>query len=608
MASCITPEWVATSPRVKMTVTQTASTSTQVTLSWKVEYISSSPAYTNNFGRPYDVTINGVQVKNGTYNINNVTGTNLIANGTVNISKGTSSKSIPFSINFNFALQWSGVAAAVKSASGSISIDARDSYTVKYDANGGTGAPNAQTKWAGTTLKLSTVNPKKTGHTFLGWSTNSTATTETYKSGGLFTANKSVTLYAIYKANTYTVKYDANGGTGAPNAQTKTYGKTLVLSKVIPVKTNYVFMGWGTSSSSSTVVYKAGDNYVKNTSITLYGIWKIGYKKPKINNLVVERCLENGVLDEFGTYILVKCNWETEKTVTSIKVEYKSSASQVYENSKIITASGTKGSIEEIIGSGDFSIELSYNVRITVADASGNTAVIKNVAQTHYDIDLLGGGGGVAFGKPAEINGVDFGMPIILRNGININIMTWSNDELLMIGSNEINQFFFGYGSYAKRIGITYLDGNNVSIRSRNGIDLIANNVNIQGRAYGSQKILWSGGLYMTAGHTATLSDSISKQPNGISLIFSQYRNNEVQNYQFQSFFVPKQQIKAHEGCGHTFLLTDDGNFEIMACKYLYIHDTKIVGKDYNGLEETKGTCGITFNNHLYVLRYVIGF
>ena len=70
----------------------------------------------------------------------------------------------------------------------------------------------------------------------------------------------------------YTVSYNANGGSGAPSSQTKWYGETLTLSSTVPKRTNYTFTGWATSSSGS-VVYKAGGSYTSNSGATLYAKW-----------------------------------------------------------------------------------------------------------------------------------------------------------------------------------------------------------------------------------------------------------------------------------------------------------------------------------------------
>ncbi|MBQ4140175.1 MAG: InlB B-repeat-containing protein [Clostridia bacterium] len=149
-----------------------------------------------------------------------------------------------------------------------------DTYTVTFKANGGNGVPSAQTKVHDVTLPLSTTVPTRTGYSFLGWSTSSSATSATYTAGGSYTANSAVTLYAVWKANTYTVSFHANGGTGAPSAQTKTYGVNLTLPSVIPIRTGYSFLGWATSTSATSATYNAGGAYTSNSGATLYAVWK----------------------------------------------------------------------------------------------------------------------------------------------------------------------------------------------------------------------------------------------------------------------------------------------------------------------------------------------
>ena len=77
----------------------------------------------------------------------------------------------------------------------------------------------------------------------------------------------------IWKINTYTISYNANGGSGAPASQTKTYGTNLTLSSVKPTRTNYNFLGWATSSSATTAQYAAGGTYTSNAAATLYAVW-----------------------------------------------------------------------------------------------------------------------------------------------------------------------------------------------------------------------------------------------------------------------------------------------------------------------------------------------
>jgi uncharacterized repeat protein (TIGR02543 family) len=150
-------------------------------------------------------------------------------------------------------------------------------YTVTYNANGGTGAPAAQIKTENQTLYLSSTIPTRTGYTFLGWSTSSTATSATYSAGGSYTVNAAATLYAVWRqnaVNTYTITYNVNGGTGAPASQTKIHGTTLYLSSTIPTRTGYTFLGWAHSMTSDVANYSAGGAFTSDKETTLYAVWQ----------------------------------------------------------------------------------------------------------------------------------------------------------------------------------------------------------------------------------------------------------------------------------------------------------------------------------------------
>ena len=146
-------------------------------------------------------------------------------------------------------------------------------YTITYNANGGTGAPSPQTKTHGVNLTLSSVIPTRSGYTFLGWATYQSATAPQYYDGGLYTVDAGATMYAVWTNRTYTISYNANGGTGAPASQTKAEDLYITLSSTVPTRSGYTFQGWATSSSSTTVQYQPGDRYTANASVTLYAVW-----------------------------------------------------------------------------------------------------------------------------------------------------------------------------------------------------------------------------------------------------------------------------------------------------------------------------------------------
>lgn len=118
-----------------------------------------------------------------------------------------------------------------------------------------------------------------TGYTFEGWSESNDNTADapagTYQ---LFTASGTSAyknLYACWTAQTYTISYNANGGSGAPGPQTKTHGVTLTLSSTKPTRDGYEFLGWATSSTATSATYSAGGSYTTNAAATLYAVWKV---------------------------------------------------------------------------------------------------------------------------------------------------------------------------------------------------------------------------------------------------------------------------------------------------------------------------------------------
>lgn len=73
---------------------------------------------------------------------------------------------------------------------------------------------------------------------------------------------------------TYRISYNANGGTGAPSAQTKIYGNTLTLSGTKPICLGSIFKNWNTKQNGTGISYNPGDIYTANEPLTLYAQWE----------------------------------------------------------------------------------------------------------------------------------------------------------------------------------------------------------------------------------------------------------------------------------------------------------------------------------------------
>ena len=637
------------------TVTRTSATTftVKINASWETYY---SGAKTN-----YGMTASsgGASVTLNPFGTKAESGSGTLT-GTYSISgNGAATKTITVTFkNFNN----DNGKSATKNVTFNVSVPAWTSYTVTFNANGGTGAPGKQTKWKDQTLTLSGTKPIRTGHTFLGWATSSTATSAAYSAGGSYTSNSSVTLYAVWKANTYTVSYNANGGTGAPGNQTKTYGKNLTLSSTKPTRTNYNFKGWGTSASATTVSYASGATYTANSAITLYAVWELAYKKPRIGNVSMVRCNSDGTPNDEGQNGLISFTWNCDRTISSITIGWKTTTSDSWTTVNVGSNDLTSGNVQQIVGNDSISSETTYDVRITVSDSNGSSYVTGTLASVKFAVDVKSGGKGIAFGKTAELEDVaefgfeaKFNKPVYgkvlgmdkvpnIPAGADLNdyvepgcyAINWNDEaaEILCGGvklgsANNIppakagrlevwSSTGFGarsgYHTYLKQRFIPF--GSEHPVWERD-IDLGPDGDDIyyswfrstltptlSNRIYDRQNVLATTGMIFTAGHSITLSEPISKQMHGIVLVFSAYHDGVVRDYDFVSHYVPKELIRSLSSKGHTFTLMRTECYDV-ATKFLYIDDTRIWGDDRNQTNSTGSN--ITFKNNRFVLRYVYG-
>ena len=176
--------------------------------------------------------------------------------------------------------------------------DGPKTYTITYNANGGTGAPDGQVKVHDVTLILPEQIPTREGYAFRGWSTT-THPEIIYPAGAEYTANRGAKFYAIWDVNKYTIRYNANGGYGAPDTQKKIKNEPLTLSSKKPYRKGYEFKGWSTTTHPD-VLYSAGDEYLNNYGANFYAIWT-PLPRPEDENGVYELTLSGNPDDHIIT-------------------------------------------------------------------------------------------------------------------------------------------------------------------------------------------------------------------------------------------------------------------------------------------------------------------
>lgn len=159
-------------------------------------------------------------------------------------------------------------------------------YTIKFNGNGSSGGSmKAVTGTYDKALVLPESAFIRTGYTFGGWKLNKNGTAKNYDDCdevlNLTSAKGgSVTLYAHWDLNSYSITFDGNGAEGAMEDMVLPYNATKALPANAFTRTGYTFAGWSTKADGSGTVYKDGA-YVKNLAdgnkvqgITLYAKWK----------------------------------------------------------------------------------------------------------------------------------------------------------------------------------------------------------------------------------------------------------------------------------------------------------------------------------------------
>jgi uncharacterized repeat protein (TIGR02543 family) len=155
------------------------------------------------------------------------------------------------------------------------------SYTVTYNANGGKGEMKESVFTAGVWENLSSNTFTLEGYVFTGWAFSAAGNVEYADKAAvkdIAAAWETVTLYAKWGVNVYTVGYDANGGEGFMPPDVFTLGQSCVLAANTFIREGYTFAGWAFSVGGGV---EYADNaqvwdiacYVGETVI-LYAVWK----------------------------------------------------------------------------------------------------------------------------------------------------------------------------------------------------------------------------------------------------------------------------------------------------------------------------------------------
>jgi uncharacterized repeat protein (TIGR02543 family) len=143
---------------------------------------------------------------------------------------------------------------------------------VSFNSNGGTAAPGTIILNVGDCVSdfekmLNENQPERIGYTFEFWATSPTSNVA-YNLDLPVTNN--LTLYAIWRINTYTVSFNLDGGSGSFPNKTINYGSTVSKPAATPTKDGFTFKYWALSGQTTEYNFSTP----VTSDITLVAIWE----------------------------------------------------------------------------------------------------------------------------------------------------------------------------------------------------------------------------------------------------------------------------------------------------------------------------------------------
>lgn len=362
--------------------------------------------------------------------------------GGTNPSSGTATKTTKYSFN-----GWKATNGTMYAAGGSYTANAATTMTAQWTSSAST-----------TSVTLPT--PARTGYTFGGWYKESACTNKVGNGGASYTPTASIQLFAKWTINTWTVAYSANGGTGAPASQTKTYGQTLTLSSTRPTRSGYTFLGWSTNATGTGTAYAPGGSYTANAAATLYAVWVA----VQVTSLSAYRSDSAGTRSDSGTYGHLSAGWRALGTIAGT-VAVTATANDASVTSSLSNRSGSKTATDDLSNTSvgtfggsyaqDAAVRVSVTATLTVSYGGSSRSVsatrVATIPKVFRLLDALHGGTGLAIGAIATLaNTFEVALTTIFNN-VSVNIKSTNIDR---DGETPTEN------QWSKALSMTDVDGN----------------------------------------------------------------------------------------------------------------------------------------------------
>ena len=194
--------------------------------------------------------------------------------------------------------------AAINNVTGNITLFAQwtpITYTVSFNANGGTGTMTSDNVNHGSNYTIKANAFTRAGHTFTGWRTAATGGTAHAAGAAINNVTGNITLFAQWTPITYTVTFNANGGTGTMTVDNVNHGSNYTIKANTFTRVDHTFTGWSTAASGGTA-HAAGatiNNVAGN--ITLFAQWTASTSVLSTDRVIPPGGFDNGALTSGNT-------------------------------------------------------------------------------------------------------------------------------------------------------------------------------------------------------------------------------------------------------------------------------------------------------------------
>ncbi len=294
-----------------------------------------------------------------------------------------------------------------------------DDFTFYIDcvSNGGYGSMAILTPSSKTEDKLPRCTFSKSGYSFTGWNTDANGNGASFVDeepirniAAIASDGAVIKLYAQWKINEYTIRFDANTGSGVMSDIKATFGQDIPLTKNAFAKDDHAFTGWNTEPDGSGLTYTDGATISNlttknNVTVVLYAQWirnssagpddiegfvpvsNISFSKSDVT------IYTNGVTDnliELADYVVLEGKDGAAPTITDLSWVSSNKSIAAVSPAGIVTALSTLGKGEQQITITAYATDgsgVSGSIDITVAYRyDPATAVVLSTKNMSMDI------------------------------------------------------------------------------------------------------------------------------------------------------------------------------------------------------------------------------